>query len=141
MPTSTPALARPSQPVKNRRFDVAAVAVGLGICIVVALSAPLADPARVEVVIYNPTAYAVNVAVSPADGGNLLGLGTVGAGAEKSFTQVIDQGERWSVHFSYGGVGTAPIEMSRSSMSSGELVVPSTVASELGQAGLAPTPP
>lgn len=141
MPTSTPALARPSQPVKTRRFDVAAAAAVLGICTVVALSAPLADPARVDVVIDNPTAYAVNVVVRPADGGNRLGLGTVGAGAEKSFTQVIDQGERWSVQFSYGGVDTAPVEVSRASMTSGELVVPATVASELGNAGLAPPPP
>ena len=104
------------------------------------LSVLLADPPRVELVVENPTAYDVNVDVRPADGGNRLGLGTVGADASRPFSRVIDQGERWLVEFSYGGVDATPIQVSRDTITSGSVVVPESVEAEFRDAGLAAPP-
>lgn len=140
MPTSSPALARPSPRTRERHLDIVAMAVAViaGVAIVTALSGILADPPRVDLVVDNPTVYDVNVNVRDADGGNRLGLGTVDPGSEKQFRLVIDQGERWLFEFSYGGVRASPIEVSREVVAGGSVVVPDSVEDEFRAAGLAP---
>ena len=142
MPTSSPALARPSPHTRERRLDIVAtvIAVIAGLAIVAALSVILADPPRVDLLIDNPTAYDVNVDVRPADGGNRLGLGTVDADSEKPFRLVIGQGDRWLFEFSYGGVDAAPIEVAGETVSEGTVVVPDSVEDEFRAAGLTPPP-
>lgn len=142
MPTSSPALARPSPRVRKRRVDVVAtaLAVVVGAALMAGLSQLLADPARVDLEVDNPTAYDVNVDVRPADGGNRIGLGTVGAGSSKPFARVIDQGERWLFEFSYGGVDASPVEVSQETVTSGTVVVPARVEEEFRDAGLNPPP-
>lgn len=142
MPTSSPALARPSPQIRQRRVDVVVtvVAVIVGAAIVAALNVLLADPARVDLQVDNPTEYDVNVDVRPAQGGNRLGLGTVSAGSSRPFGLVIDQGDRWLFEFSYGGVDASPVEVSRETVTTGTVVVPDSVEAEFRAAGLTPPP-
>ena len=142
MPTSPATLARPSPRVRPRPVDVVAtvLAVVVSAVLVAGMGVLLADPARVDLVVENPTAYDVNVDVRSADGGGRLGLGTVGAGSSKPFALVIDQGERWSIEFSYGGVDASPVEVSRETVTTGTVVMPDVVEDEFREAGLVPPP-
>lgn len=140
MPTSPPALARPSPRAPERRVDlvVDAVAVALAAVLLAVASVALADPARVDVVVDNPTAYDVHVDVRSADGGNRLGLGTVAAGESRPFRLVVDRGDRWHFEFSRGRVDASPVEVSRDAVRAGPVVVPASVEAEFRAAGLRP---
>lgn len=142
MPPSSPALARPSPRLGERRLDTLApiVAVLAGLVIVASLHPILADRPRVELVVDNPTEYDVSVGVRPAAGGPRLGLGTVAAGSESAFRLVIDQGDRWVFDFSYGPVDGPTLELPRERVSDTTVLVPESVADSFRAAGL-PTPP
>jgi len=112
------------------------LAVVVGAVLVAGMSVLLADPARVDLVVENPTAYDVNVDVRSVDGGGRLGLGTVGAGSSRPFSLVIDQGERWLFEFSYGGVDVSSVEVSRDTVTTGTVIVSDAVEDEFRRAGL-----
>lgn len=143
MSTSPAATARPGPRTRQRRVSMTVIAIAVvaaAAVLVAALSALFAEPERVTVVIENPTAYHVNVDVRPADGGNRVGIGTVAAGATRSFERVIDQGERWAFEYSYAGVDVPPVEVPRDEVVAGPVVIPELVEEHLREAGVPQAP-
>ncbi len=139
MATSPPeAPPRPSPVRRGRSHEIATavVAVVVVLCAVV-LRPVLAEPDRVAVVVDNPTAYDVNVAVRSADGTGRVLLGTVRAGAARSFAGVVDRGARWTVEFSYAGVPAPAIDVPRESLVTDGVAVPATAEARFREAGLA----
>ncbi len=142
MPTSTPALARPSPQIQTRRLDVVATLATLivGAALLAAVNALLVDPDRVDLTVENPTQFDVNIDVRSLEGEGRLGLGTVDPGTSKSLSSVVDQGGRWLFEFSYGGVKAPPVEVSREVVTTGTVVVPEIVGELFLDAGLSPPP-
>lgn len=95
---------RPGSPATSGLMD--AVLLGLALLAMVGLTTPALRGARHvdQVTVDNPGAWAVSVALLDADGRPRLYLGPVGAASERTFDQVLDQGDEWVFRFSYAGV-------------------------------------
>ena len=113
-----------SVPVGAIAFVVVCVATAFGVGRVTAVPAKV-DAVRVE----NPNAFAVNVDVAGAGRSGQLGLGMVAAQGAQTFLEVVDQGTTWSVRFSYGGVETGELTVSRAELrrQGWKITVPSEV--------------
>ena len=84
---------------------MALVALGIAAWLV-AIGRLLAGPSFVErIVVVNPTAYDVEVAVTDGGRDGWLGLGAVEDGATQQFQAVLDQGDVWIVRFAEGKGG------------------------------------
>lgn len=143
MPTA-PSIARPSPGARSRRVPLlaaglAAIAIAAAALLVI-VSSVLDEPSRVDFVVENPTVFEMNIYVEPADGGAGLGLGTVSRESDRAFSGVIDQGDRWHLEFSYGGIVAAELVVARADLEEGPVVVPSSAEEVLREAGLPPTP-
>jgi hypothetical protein len=70
-------------------------------------SSALQRPAHVSRIdVQNPHEWHATVTVA-GDDGRLLRLGRVRTGTERSFHEVLDQGDQWTFSFSYGGIRTS----------------------------------
>ncbi len=143
MPTA-PSVARPSPRANKRSVPFVATAV-VAVAVVTAavlliVSSVLEEPTRVELVVENPTVYEMNVRVASADDGSGLGLGTVAPESSRTFPGVIDQGDRWQLEFSSGGVVAAELVVDRVEIESSSVIVPSSAEGVLRDAGVAPSP-
>ena len=137
----TPTATRtPGFRVRDRRQQVADVLVA-ALALVTLLCAALLDRppsfvARLDVV--NPTQYHVVVDVRGAAGQpSWLALGTVPRESSRSVEQVLDQGERWIVRFSYGGFVGGEVTLSRTEAR--RITVPPEVGARLAEAGFTPS--
>lgn len=112
----------------------------LSVVAVVVVSWLLRGPAFVDrVTIGNPTAFDVDVDVAGADG-RLLDLRYVTAGETVVVRDVIDQGDVWIFHFSYGGTdaGTLRMERPRLEQDDWTVAIPAVVENRLEAAGHEP---
>ncbi|MGQ0431524.1 MAG: hypothetical protein ACT452_03840 [Microthrixaceae bacterium] len=89
-----------------------------------------------RVTIANPTAFDVDVNVAGSDGA-LLDLAYVIAGETKVVRGVIDQGDVWIFHFSYGGTDAGKLRLDRTRLerSGWRVEIPEAVADRLDAAG------
>jgi hypothetical protein len=117
-------------------MSVAGLLVSLGV--LTTLVAALDDPGRVDLVVDNATDHQVSVVVRPADGARAQNLGPVGPRSSKRLTSVVDQGSTWVFEYSSAGVAAGEVEVARTRLRDGEVVVPESVGDALEQAGLRP---
>lgn len=136
-----------SRPTRRpiRGSVLCAVACLAAVTIAVAELAPaLAGPAHVpRLRIVNPTAYHLNIDTTDHASGAWLDLGTVGRERSKTVEQVLDQGDRWVIRFSYGGVEAGQIVLSSAQLQAARWVVeaPADASGRLRDAGFAPSAP
>jgi len=107
------------------------------------LSWLLRDPAFVDqVTIVDPTVFDVDVDVSGTDG-RLLDLKYVSAGETAVVREVIDQGDVWMFHFSYGGTDAGALRVERATLAQDDWTVeiPQEVEDRLEAAGHEPSVP
>lgn len=132
-PRSRPAIGRVARSVP---------AVLGGVVVILLLSWLVRGPDFVDrVTIANRTALDVDVNVAGSDGG-LLDLTYIAAGETKSVRDVIDQGDIWVFHFSYGGTdaGTLRLDRTRLAQNGWRVEIPEAVADRLDAAGHEPPP-
>lgn len=143
MATSPDALTRHDRLGRTPRRGLVVTIAGLvaGAVLIAGASVFLVDPDRIDLTIENPTGYRVHVEVRPTDGGSRLGLGTVSPDGSKTFPEVIDQGESWLFVYTYAGVTSPPVELSRESITDDTVVIPDSFAEQLRDAGLDPSAP
>lgn len=143
MPTAT-SVARPSPraagPPLARMIISVLVVVAAAVMLSGGILSLLEEPERTDVTVDNPTAYPVHVRVESAEEGSGLGLGTAHSESSRTFTGVVDQGERWRFEFRYGGIDAAEVIVTRDDVAAGPIVVPSSAGRVLREAGVA-TPP
>lgn len=111
-----------------------------GVAVTFLLSWLLRGPDFVDrVTIANPTAFDVDVDVAGSDGG-LLDLYYVEAGKTAVVRDVIDQGDTWTFHFSYGGTDAGAVLFDRAVLAQSDwrVEIPGFVADGLADAGHEP---
>lgn len=91
--------------------------------------------------IRNPTQYSLEVEATGSRRDGWLGLGTLPREDEKAFEEVIDQGQRWTFRFSYGGQLLGDLVISRADLEEGawRIAVPPEIGERLRAAGTAPS--
>jgi hypothetical protein len=143
----TPRLAHRSHPVDAERGPrsravLAVAAIGALAAMALAVLAPLfARPAHVpELGVQNSSEWHTTVAVAGEDGGGWVGLGRVIRDEERTFHEVLDQGDVWTVRFTYAGT-TAQVVVTRAELEQQGWVVevPPTFAAALEGAGRPPS--
>ena len=123
-----------------RRFVWVVPAVFLGILVIAVFTRLLQGPDLVDrVTIENTTMFDVDVDVSGSDD-RLLNLTHVEARETTTVRDVIDQGDVWVFHFSYGGTnaGTLRLEREELERQGWTVAVPPEVAARLEAAGHEP---
>lgn len=141
MPT-TSILERPAHDATPPRSHVllAVAVLATGAVIAALVTSALDAPEQVDLTIDNPTDYDFNVTVRPADGGSSLGIGQLQSRSTHTYRSVNDQGGEWRIEFAYAGVDAAGLTVTRSEITAGEIVVPSSAAEKLRRAGIEPPP-
>lgn len=138
-----PTLSRPPTPQARRLapwpFVVVVLAAALAAGVLSTLATLLDEPARVDVVVENPTPYPLDVVVSRPDGSSSTRLGTVSPERVRTFPSVPDQGDEWVFRFGYGGVDGGTVTVPAVDLGEA-LVVPDEVAETLAAEG-AEAPP
>lgn len=99
-------------------------------------------PAHVDrLTVDNPHPWAINLDVTDADGSRWLGVGTVEREQEQTFPSVLDQGDEWTIRFSYSGVH---VDVSMTGFQLEQrgwhVTVPDELAGQLRAAGVPVTP-
>lgn len=89
----------------------------------------------------NETDYSANVDVRGEDGG-WLGITTVQPHETREVGMVIDQGDRWTFRFAYGGHDSVEVEISKKELidAGWRVEVPTELEEKLRAAGVAPPP-
>ena len=131
-----------SRPGVDRIARVVPLVLG-GAVVILVLSWLVRGPDFVDrVTIANRTAFDVDVDVAGSDG-RVLALTYVPAGDTKAVRGVIDQGDIWIFHLSYGGTdaGTLRLERTRLEQRDWKLEIPEEVAERLDRAGHEPSAP
>jgi hypothetical protein len=143
----SPVLTRPPQASRTRPGrDIIALLVGgiAAVGIILGVLAAVEGPAYVDrLSIENATPYALEVEVAGADRDSWLTLGPVSPGERRSFSDVVDKGERWVARVSSAGVDGGEVATSRNDLERGGwvLTIPDEVTSRLAERGVAqPTP-
>lgn len=95
-----------------------------------------------RVVLVNGTDYDVVVQVKAEGRNGWLPLGLARHGAETLFEEVIDQGDTWVFHFSYGGREAGEVLVGRAELARAgwKVEVPQEAAERLRAQGLVPPP-
>ena len=138
----------PSRPAPARRIPpkvaagVALAIAVMAVCLV--LVSRSGSPGQVATVtVANNTPYNIEVSVGKPGSDRRIGLGTARREDRSVFEGVIDQGEQWIFHFSYGGAdaGTATLD-SEALVAAGFVVdVPATIVDRLTSLGFNPSAP
>jgi hypothetical protein len=111
-----------------------------GIAVIAMLAWILRAPAFVDrVTVSNSTRYDINVDVAASDG-RRLDLAYVEAGGSVAVRGVVDQGDRWTFRFSYGGTEAGRVSVDRARLERGDWTVeiPPRVEMRLDAAGYEP---
>lgn len=126
--------------LRDRRQQVADVLVGALAVVMLVSAAALDRPAtfvdRIEIA--NPTSYQVEVEVRGAASQGWLALGGFRRESSRTVEDVLDQGDRWTFRFSYGGFVAGEVGMSRADVR-GQVMIPPSVGDRLAEAGFAPS--
>ncbi len=119
---------------------VVAVAAAVGLTSLVGLSSGSDTVARIT--FENPTAYALDIEVSPGTGTGWTSAGSVRQRSTAEVHEVIDQGDVWLFRFDSQGATGGELRLTRGELeASGWTVsIPAEVGSRLAEAGAPPTP-
>lgn len=142
----SPVLVRSDDPSTThrdrRRLVAATVALSVAIAAMLAgLGALLHGPGRVDrVTVENRSSYLVDVDVAGAGHDGWLGLTATRPQERIDVHDVIDQGDRWTFHFSSGSHDGGEVEVTRAELerTGWRVTVPPAVESRLGAAGAQP---
>jgi hypothetical protein len=123
--------------------NIAAVVVGgiVALALIFGGAQALEGPSVINrVVIDNPTAYPVEIAVAGGDGDSLLTLGPVSSGERHAFASVIDQGDRWVVHATSARTDGGAFVVRRAELerTNWVITIPDSVGSTLAANGATP---
>ena len=123
--------------------NVAAVVVGgiVALALIFGGAQALEGPSVINrVVIDNPTAYPIEIAVAGGDGESLLTLGPVSSGDRHAFASVIDQGDRWVVHATSARTDGGAFVVRRAELerTNWVITIPDSVGSTLAANGATP---
>jgi len=123
--------------------NIAAVVVGgvVALALIFGGAQALEGPSVINrVVIDNPTAYPLEIAVAGGDGDSLLTLGPVSSGERHAFASVIDQGDRWVVHATSARTDGGAFVVRRAELERTDWVItiPDSVGSTLAANGASP---
>lgn len=119
---------------------VLALATAVGLTFVSSLSG---GPGTVERITFeNPTAYALDIEVSPGSGTGWTSAGSVRQRSTADVHEVIDQGDVWLFRFDSQGSSGGEVRLSRSELeaSDWQVRIPEEVGDRLADAGAPPTP-
>ena len=136
------AVLTPSRPRSVRLASVAVVLIGFAVEMAVAFPVArlaVGDPRTYrQLTVYNPTPYIVNVDVSGGERDGWLDVGSFRRERTRTVEELADQGRQWVFRFSYGGVETGEVTVSRDQLARDgwRITVPSAVGESLRQAGL-----
>jgi hypothetical protein len=142
-----PAIAYPERtlPVRHRvRLGILAVAL---VVVAAGLLTFLVDlsgsPKTVSRITFeNPTAYALDIEVSPGTDTGWTSAGSVRQQSTTDVQEVLDQGDVWLFRFDSQGESGGQLRMSRTELEAAgwRVVVPTDVGLRLAAAGAPPTP-
>lgn len=123
--------------------NIAAVVVGgvVALALIFGGAQALEGPSVINrVVIDNPTAYPLEIAVAGGDGDSLLTLGPVSSGERHAFASVIDQGDRWVVHATSARTDGGAFVVRRAELerTNWVITIPDSVGSTLAANGASP---
>jgi hypothetical protein len=112
----------------------------VGLVSVSAFDRPLTFVDHIEIV--NPTVFQVEVDVRSArardtTGDGWMALGGIRRESRRTLDEILDQGERWTFRFSYGGVVAGEVTLGRAQIET--VTIPGEVAARLAEAGFAPS--
>ena len=142
-----PAVAYPERPLLVRHrvrlgvLAVALVVVGAGLLtFLVDLSGSAKTVARIT--FENPTAYALDIEVSPGTGTGWTSAGSVRQESTTDVQEVSDQGDVWLFRFDSQGQSGGELRLTRTELEAAgwRVVVPTDVGLRLAAAGAPPTP-
>ena len=123
---------------------VAAVVVGLAVAIGLTSLVELSSgPKTVSRITFeNPTAYALDIEVSPGTGSGWTSAGSVRQKSTAEVNEVIDQGDVWLFRFDSQGASGGELRLSRTELeaSGWRITIPAEVGDRLAGAGAPPTP-
>lgn len=144
---SRPAIAQPESPARVRRtISRGAVSIVAGLMLAVALTFVVdrsGAPARVARVTFeNPTAYALDIDVSPGTATGWTSAGSVPQESTADVQEIGDQGDVWLFRFDSQGSSGGELRLSRAELraSGWRVVIPGEVGARLAEAGAPPTP-
>jgi hypothetical protein len=142
-----PAIAYPERtlPVRHRvRLGILAVAL---VVVAAGLLTFLVDlsgsPKTVSRITFeNPTAYALDIEVSPGTDTGWTSAGSVRQQSTTDVQEVLDQGDVWLFRFDSQGESGGQLRMSRTELEAAgwRIVIPTDVGLRLAAAGAPPTP-
>ena len=142
-----PTVVRPETSKRTHRhvgIAMAAVVVGLaaaiGLTSVIELSSGPKTVSRIT--FENPTAYALDIEVSPGTGRGWTSAGSVRQKSTAEVNEVIDQGDVWLFRFDSQGATGGELRLSRTELeaSGWRITIPAEVGNRLAGAGAPPTP-
>ena len=142
-----PAVVQPDAPDKVRHrlglgmgALVLGVAVALGLTFLAGLSGGSSTVPRITV--ENPTAYAIDIEVSPGTGTGWTSAGSVRQQSTADVLEVIDQGDVWLFRFDSKGETGGELRLTRAELAASgwRIVIPGEVGTRLAGAGAPPTP-
>ena len=122
----------------SRGLGLAVAAVGL--TFLVGLSSGSATVSRIT--FENPTAYALDIEVSPGTGTGWTSAGSVRQKSTSEVHEVVDQGDVWLFRFDSQGATGGEVRLTRDELeASGWMVsIPAEVGTRLAETGAPPTP-
>lgn len=142
-----PTMVEPDAPNRVRRglgLGVAALALALATAIALTFLVGLSSgPGTVSRITFeNPTAYALDIEVSPGTGAGWTSAGSVRQKSTAEVHEVIDQGDIWLFRFDSQGATGGELRLTRAELeaSGWTVFVPAEVGERLADAGAPPTP-
>lgn len=104
------------------------------------IAAGCTEPRHVDhITIQNASPYSLTVSVADRGRVAFVGLGVVPREGQRTFGEVLDQGDLWVFRFAYGGEEAAELPVTRTVLQQNHwtVQVPEEVASTLGALGFA----
>ncbi len=142
-----PTVVEPDAPgLARRNLRLGAAAVVLALVTTVALTLAVGrsgGPGTVPRLTFeNPTAYAIEVEISPGTGTGWTSAGSVRQKSTADVNEVTDQGDVWQFRFRSQGEIGGEVILARSELEAAgwRIVIPAEVGSRLAEAGAPPTP-
>jgi hypothetical protein len=142
-----PTIVEPDTPNRVRqRIGVGAAAVVLGLATAIGLTLLVgqsAGPSTVPSITFeNPTAYALDIEVSPGSGRAWTSAGSVRQKSTTEVHEVIDQGDVWLFRFDSQGETGGELQLTRAELeaSGWTVAIPVEGGTRLADAGAPPTP-
>lgn len=142
-PTSTIPESPPRPPRTPSPLPITIAAFVASVLLLVQVSTVLKLPDRIDqLTIHNETQYDLNIDLRSAPDASRLRLAPVSRGSSKTLPSVIDPGSTFVFEFSYGGVDTESITVSRAALEQNgwQVTIPAEIASPIRAAGLSPPP-